>query len=83
MLVILGIRGRVGDLVFKKYRCGKMVTTYPVMSQAGCSVFQHLQHDYFQQAVQNAKAIMSNPEQKRHYEKLSGKSSARHKALAA
>lgn len=82
-LALLGIRGKVGDVVFKKYPTGTVVTKYPDMSKAGCSNRQRMQRNHFQQAVEQAKTILANPEQKQYYEKLPGKGSAWNKALAA
>jgi len=82
-LAILRIRGRVGDLVFKRYRTGMVITKYPDMSKAGCSTDQRQQRNHFQLAVERAKVILANPEQKRYYNKLPGKGSAWNKALSA
>lgn len=81
-LGVLGIRGKVGDVIFKKYRSGTVITKCPDMSQAGCSPRQRLQRNLFQQAAERAKAILANPERKRYFEKLPGKGSAWNKALA-
>ncbi len=82
-LGLLGIRGKVGNLVFKKYRTSTVITKYPDMSHAGCSTGQRLQRNRFQQAIKWAKTVLASPEQKRYYEKLPGKGSAWNKALAA
>jgi hypothetical protein len=82
-LGVLGIRGKVGDVVFKKYRSGTVITKCPDMSQAGCSPPQRIQRNHFKQAVVQAKAMLANPERKRYFEKLPGKGSAWNKALAA
>ena len=80
-LAALGIRGKVGNVVFKKYRNGIVVTKYPDMSHAGCSARQREQRNTFKLAVTKAKAIMKNPELRKYYENLPGNGSAWNKIL--
>lgn len=79
---ILGIRGKVGNLVFKKYKTGTVITRYPDMSRAGCSALQRTQRSRFQQAIILTKEALADPGQKRYFKKLPGKGSVWNKALA-
>jgi hypothetical protein len=78
---ILGIRGRLGNLVFKKYRYGTVVSRMPDMSKAGCSDAQRQQRLRFQQAITKVKEALRNPDQKAFFEKMRGKGSAWNKAV--
>lgn len=80
---IFGLRGKLGNVVYKKYSYGTVITAYPDMSRAGCSVDQRKQRSRFKQAVSWAKEALSNPETKNYYENLPGKGSALNKAIAA
>lgn len=79
---IFGLRGKLGNVVYKRYSYGTVITTYPDMSRAGCSVEQRKQRSRFKQAVRWAKNELSNPEIKNYYESLPGKGSALNKAVA-
>jgi hypothetical protein len=78
---ILGLRGRIGNLVFKKYRYGTVVTPVPDMSRAGCSEKQRAQRERFQHAIARVKEALRDPQQKAFFEKMPGKSSAWNKAI--
>ena len=81
-LAALGIRGKVGNMVFKKYRNRIVVTKYPDMSKAGCSASQKKQRMDFATAVLKAKEIMKDPARKKYYQNRPGKGSAWNKILA-
>jgi hypothetical protein len=79
---ILGIRGKVGNLVFKKYKTGTVITRYPDLSRAGCSALQRAHRSRFQQAIILTKEALADPGRKRCFQKRAGKGSAWNKALA-
>ena len=78
----LGIRGKIGNLVYKRYHYGTVVSAYPDMSSAGCSPRQKVQRNKFQKAVGRAKQILDDPDLKSYYQNLPGNGSAFNKAVA-
>lgn len=78
----LPVRGKVGDVVFKQYKYGTVVTKCPDMSNAGCSRSQRKARTLFQQAVALAQQAIADTEQKRYFGKMKGKGSAYNKAVS-
>jgi hypothetical protein len=78
---VLGLRGRIGNLVFKKYRYGTVVTPVPDMSRAGCSAQQRTQRDRFREAARLAREALGNPAEKQRFDSLPGNGSAWNKAV--
>ncbi|MDP4261051.1 MAG: hypothetical protein Q8941_00855 [Bacteroidota bacterium] len=64
-----GIRGRVGNLIFKQYSYGTVVTLVPDMDNVKTTPQQRAQRDYFAEAVAYAKEISRNPGKKEAYRK--------------
>lgn len=75
------VRGRVGDLIFKQYRYGTVVTRVPDMSKAGSSEKQQAGRLRFKEAVAYARITVKNAEERKRLKKKRGKGSPYNKAI--
>jgi hypothetical protein len=75
------VRGRVGDLIFKQYRYGTVVTRVPDMSKAGSSEKQQAGRLRFKEAVAYARIAVKNAGERKRLKKKRGKGSPYNKAI--
>ena len=68
-----GLRGKIGDLVFRHINKLTVVSQYPDMSLVKRSELQLLKQDIFKGAVKYAQSIMRNPIEKAAYQKMIGR----------
>jgi hypothetical protein len=64
------IRGKVGDLVFKRYGDGVVIAQKPDMSGREFSQAQLTAQDRFRQAIVFGKTVMADPEAKALYDEV-------------
>ncbi len=67
--LLSGIKGRVGDLVFKHYKDKVVVTKVPNFGPDKPSKLQKVYRSEFSKAVAYAQTITRNKEKKKTYEK--------------
>jgi hypothetical protein len=82
--IIEGLSGKVGNLVFKNYKSGTIISALADRSKVKLSAKQKKANKSFKEAVAYAKAVLADPKKSAHYKKLlqPGKS-IYHTALAA
>ena len=68
--LLQGLRGRIGNLVFKQYAYGTVVTKVPDMSRVMPTMLQKLYKDVFSEAVAYARAVERDPEKRTAFEKV-------------
>ena len=66
--ILEGVRGKVGDLVFKSYNDEVLIARKPDQSSIEPSSAQIAQRERFSQAVLYGKTVMADPETKAIYE---------------
>jgi hypothetical protein len=70
---LTGLRGQIGDLVFKQYKYGTVVTRVPRMSNVKPSKKQLEHRQRVKAAAQFYRAAMNDPELKRRFESIAKK----------
>jgi hypothetical protein len=81
--IVRSIRGRMGDVIFKQYRYGTVITKVPDMSKAGSSEKQKTGRSMFKDAVAFARAAVADPKERERYKRMKGKGSPYNKAIKA
>lgn len=64
------LRGRIGDLVFKRYDYGTVVTRVPRMDKVVFSAKQRAQQGRMKEAGRFYRAVLADPELRRKYERI-------------
>lgn len=71
--VLSSIRGRVGDVVFKRYSYGTVVTRVPRMEQVKWSPAQLAQRQRMREAGKFYRSVLADPKLKKKYETIAAK----------
>ena len=80
---IIGISGKMGDIVFRQSQSGEVIIAKrPDMSKVEWSPAQLAQRERFKQATEYAKAAMADPEVRTIYEKMAAKAKKRPRGMA-
>jgi hypothetical protein len=78
-----GLSGKVGNLVFKNYASGTIISSRPDRSKVILSADQKESNSKFKHAVAFARAVLKDPEKRKEYEdKVKPGQSIYHTALA-
>ena len=68
-LIIKGSSGKLGDIIFKQYSYGTVISKVPDRSNVKLSKKQKQANKRFQEAVKFAKAVLADPAQHKNYQK--------------
>lgn len=71
--MFVAIRGRVGDVVFKQYRYGTVVTRVPRMGQVKWSAAQLAQRKKMRAAGEFHRSVLADPALKKKYQAIAAK----------
>jgi hypothetical protein len=73
-LLVDGFSGKLGDIIFKHYRFGTVVSRRPNMSKVKRTSTQKKNSSRFVEAVKYARSVVASPMLKKTYEKKAKKS---------
>ena len=80
---MVGLRGKMGDIVFKQTRNGEVIlSSCPDMSKVEWSPAQQAHRERFKQASEYATAALADPEVRLIYEKRAAKSGKKPRNVA-
>jgi hypothetical protein len=68
-ILLIGVSGKLGDIVVKQYKYGTVITKLPDMSKVKSTARQKKQRKRFAAAVAYAKSINADPKKKAQYQK--------------
>ncbi len=66
--LLQGVSGKVGNIVFKNYASGTVISSRPDRSKVKLSIIQKKSNSKFKKAVAFAKGVLADPAKRKAYE---------------